>query len=231
MKAAHDFDVQRLQRVASWLNEVDTRMHTVVDNVHTVDLVLGFEVGIKSLLNILDDGTPRIIVVDEVSEAWCINDCQSESDAVLFNVCADRLDGDRLRDDVETGSFALARRVEGGVEESVDEGRLAEAGFACSLSVSNTLKWLDLRHTDYHDVEVEALANTLAVPLVGQIGKADVASQLPTNDIAHVTGCGSCSFGVFRRDRLGNARAMRVALADEGRGRLAIGDRRRGCFR
>lgn len=44
---------------------------------------------------------------------------------------------------------------------------------------------LDSR-TDNHDVEVETLANTLAVPLVWQIGEADVASKLSANNVLDV---------------------------------------------
>ena len=48
--------------------------------------------------------------------------------------------------------------------------------------------------TDDHDIEVEALADALAVPLVGQVGETDVAGQLPTNDVPVVAqswgGCG-----------------------------------------
>ena len=41
-------------------------------------------------------------------------------------------------------------------------------------------------HTDNHDVEVEALANTLAVPLVWQVGETDVASKLSANNVLDV---------------------------------------------
>lgn len=37
--------------------------------------------------------------------------------------------------------------------------------------------------TNNHDVEVEAFADTLAVPLVWQIGKANVTGQLPANNV------------------------------------------------
>jgi len=37
--------------------------------------------------------------------------------------------------------------------------------------------------TDYHDVEVESFANTLAVPLVREIGKPNIAGQLSSNYI------------------------------------------------
>lgn len=42
--------------------------------------------------------------------------------------------------------------------------------------------------TDNHDIEVEALADTLAVPLVGKIGETNVACQLSANDVSHVAG-------------------------------------------
>jgi hypothetical protein len=130
VQTAHDLDVERLERVTSWLNEVDTGMNAVVHNVHSVDLVLGLKVCVESLLNVLHDWAPGVIIVDEVAEAGGVDDSQSESDAVLFDVGTDGLDGDGLWDDVEAGAFALTGRVERGVEESVDQGGLSEAGFA-----------------------------------------------------------------------------------------------------
>lgn len=132
MQAAHDFDVKRLERVASGLNEVDTRMNAVIDNVHSVDLVLGLKICVESLFNVLNDRTPGVIVVDEVTKAGGIDDCQSESDSVLFNVGTDGLNGHGLWDDVKTRALAFTRRVEGGVEESIDQSRLSETGFACA---------------------------------------------------------------------------------------------------
>lgn len=46
--------------------------------------------------------------------------------------------------------------------------------------------------TDNHHVEVEALANALAVPLVGKVGETDVTSELATDDVAEVARRGSC---------------------------------------
>lgn len=37
--------------------------------------------------------------------------------------------------------------------------------------------------TNNHNVEVEALANTLTVPLVGKVGKANVARQLSADNV------------------------------------------------
>lgn len=53
VQSAHNFNVEGLQRVAGGLDEVDTGVDTVVDDVCTVDFVLSLEVGIVSLLNIL----------------------------------------------------------------------------------------------------------------------------------------------------------------------------------
>ena len=75
--------------MAGRLDEVDTGMDAVVHNVHAVDLVLSFEVGIESLLDVLDNWPPRVIVVDEVTEARGIDNSQAQADAILLDVGAD----------------------------------------------------------------------------------------------------------------------------------------------
>jgi hypothetical protein len=51
--------------------------------------------------------------------------------------------------------------------------------------------------TDYHDIKVEPLADTLAVPLVREVCEPDVASQFPTDDISHIRCRLGSSFGVL----------------------------------
>ena len=63
--------------MASWLDEVDTSVHTVVDNVHAVDLVLSLEISIEALFNVLNNWAPRVIVVHEVTEARSVHHGQS----------------------------------------------------------------------------------------------------------------------------------------------------------
>lgn len=121
--------------MASGLDEEDTRMDAVVNNVHAVDLVLRVEVSIESLLNVVDDGAPRLVVVDEVTEPGGIDDCQAKTNAGLLNVGADGLDGNGLGNDVEARSLALLGGVQGGVEECVYESRLAQARLACCICV------------------------------------------------------------------------------------------------
>lgn len=174
MKATHDLDIKRLQGVASGLNEEHASMDAVVNNVHAVDLVLGIQVGIESLLNVVDNGAPRLIVVDEVAEAGSVDHSKAQTNTGLLDIGADGLDSDSLGNDVEARPLALLGRVERGVEEGVDQCRLAQTRF-----------------TNDHDVEVESLANTLAVPLVGQVGETNIASQLPADNVVVLGRSGS----------------------------------------
>lgn len=105
-------------------------MDAVVNNVHAVDLVLGVEISIESLLNVVDNWSPRLVVVDEVSKTWGVNNGKTKTDTVLLNIGAYRLDGHGLWDDIKTWSLALAWWVQRSVKESVDQSRLSETGLA-----------------------------------------------------------------------------------------------------
>lgn len=166
VEASHNLNVQRLEGVASGLDEEDTGVNSVVNNVHSVDLVLSIEVGIETLLNVVDNGAPRLIVVNEVAKAGGVNDSQAQANTGLLNIGADGLDGDSLGDNVQAGRLALLGRVQGGVEQSVDQSRLAQTGLA-----------------NNHHIEVEALSHTLTVPLVGKVGKSNIAGQLSSNNV------------------------------------------------
>ena len=89
MQSAHDLDVQGLQCMACWLNEVDACMDTVVNDVHAVDLVLRIQVCIKSLLDVVNNWSPRLVVVDKVTKAWGIDNSQAKTNTVLLNIRAD----------------------------------------------------------------------------------------------------------------------------------------------
>ena len=132
VQASHDLDVERLQGVAGGLDEVDARVHAVVDDVHPVDLVLGVEVGVEALVDVVDDGPPRLVVVDEIAEAGRVDDGQPQPHAVLLDVGADGLDRDGLGDDLGARALLRLGRVQRRVEESVDEGRFSETGLACN---------------------------------------------------------------------------------------------------
>ena len=55
------------------LNKVYASMHSIVDNVHSVYLIFGFKISIEALFDIFDDRPPRVVVVDKVTKAWCVN--------------------------------------------------------------------------------------------------------------------------------------------------------------
>jgi hypothetical protein len=107
--------------VASWLDEVHACMYAVVHNIDAVDLVLGVEIGIKALFNILNYRTPGYVIVDKVSKTRSVNNSQSKTNAVFFDIGADRLYGDGLGADVEAWRLSFLWGVERGVEESIYE--------------------------------------------------------------------------------------------------------------
>lgn len=123
--------------MTSRLNEVDTGVDTVVDNVHAVDLVLGIQVSIEALLDVLDDWAPGVIVVDKVTKAGGVNDSQAQANTVLLNIGADGLNVDSLGCEVERRLLALLRGVKRGVEESVDQSGLSEARLTWEFNVSS----------------------------------------------------------------------------------------------
>lgn len=77
MKSAHNFNVQRLQRMARGLDKVHTSVNPVIHNVHAVDLVLGIQVSIKALLNVIHNWSPRFVIIDEVTKTRGIDNGQS----------------------------------------------------------------------------------------------------------------------------------------------------------
>jgi len=77
MESAHNFDVQRLQRMASWLDEVHTSVDSVIHNIHAVDLVLRIQICIKALLYVIHNWSPRFVIVNEVTKTRSIDNSQS----------------------------------------------------------------------------------------------------------------------------------------------------------
>ena len=73
MQPAHNLYIKRLERVACRLDEVDASVYTVVNNVHPVELVLSIKIGVEALLDVLNNRSPRVIVVNEVAKAGCVN--------------------------------------------------------------------------------------------------------------------------------------------------------------
>ena len=135
VKATHNLNVERLQRVASRLNEEDAGMNAVVHDVHAVDLILRVEVSIVTLLNVVDNGPPRLIVVHEIAEAGSVDDGQAETDTGFLDVGADGLDRDGLGYYVKARPLPVLGRIQGSVEESVDKRRFTKTGFTWNILI------------------------------------------------------------------------------------------------
>ena len=76
-QALHDLNVQRLQRVAGGADKVQASVHTQVDLVRAAGLLLLQHVALVLVVQELDDGLPRVAVVDVVAEAGGVNNCQA----------------------------------------------------------------------------------------------------------------------------------------------------------
>ena len=86
MKPSHNLDIQGLQGMSGRLNEVDTGVDSVINNVHSVNLVLGFQIGVETLLNVINDWAPGFIIVDKVSESRGIDNSKAKTNAILLNI-------------------------------------------------------------------------------------------------------------------------------------------------
>jgi hypothetical protein len=77
-QALHDFNIEGLQGVSGGADEVQASVHTHVDLVGTAGLLLLEHVRLVLVIQELDDGLPRITVVDIVAEAGGINDGEAD---------------------------------------------------------------------------------------------------------------------------------------------------------
>lgn len=77
-QSLHDFDIQRLQGVASGSDEVQASVDTKVNLVLTAGLLLLKHIRLVLVIQELDDGHPGISVVHVVAKAGGINDSQAD---------------------------------------------------------------------------------------------------------------------------------------------------------
>lgn len=89
-KTLHDLNVERLQSVASGADEVQASVDTEVDLLSTLGLLLLKHVRLMLVVQELDDGLPRVAVVDVVTEARGVNDSEADCWADKRNVGINR---------------------------------------------------------------------------------------------------------------------------------------------
>ena len=76
-QALHNLDIERLEGVSSGADEVQAGVHTHVNLVGTAGLLLLEHVGLVLVIQELNNGLPRVAVVDIVSEAGSIDDSET----------------------------------------------------------------------------------------------------------------------------------------------------------
>lgn len=178
--------------------------------------------------------TLPVVVIDKVTKAWSVNDGQTKTNTVLFNVWRrEKLSTDAANRVIGNSVPALMLSMATVWGRSALGGRGSLGGYRRVLkrvlmrvdlprpdspdTVNEYVKKLKGRHmalTDDHGVEVEALAHALPVDLVGEIRETDVAHELLTDD------GGGGAVGSLLGE--GGGRAVHVAVAVRGH-RVAVG--------
>ena len=148
----HDFDIQWLERVACGTNEVQARMYSQVDLLRPAWLLLLQHIALVLVIQELNDWLPAVPVVHVVAKAWGIDDGQSDLEELLFQLCLGDLDLNRLVNLLGVTAAMVCVVLDGGGEEGVNEGSLAQAGLA-----------------SYHDGEGSAALRNDLVALVGEL--------------------------------------------------------------
>lgn len=183
----HD-DINRLKRVSRRLDEEEAAVDASVLNVA---LTLGSELLSKVrgvlVLDILDDGVPAPVVVDQISIARSVNNVESKADAILLDDVRNGLDFGGLADDLFGVKSTLGLDKVGG-KDGVDQGRLSETSLAFEGVAQDALVEATRRHiataegkrnnrqlTDTDDIELETALEELALDLGGDAVETDVA--------------------------------------------------------
>ena len=74
----HDLDIQRLEAVASGANEVQACVHTEINLLGSARLMLLKHVALMLVVEELDDGLPRVAVVDVVTETRGVDNSKAD---------------------------------------------------------------------------------------------------------------------------------------------------------
>lgn len=85
-ESLHDLDIERLQGVASGSDKVQASVYTQVDLVLATGLLLLEHVRLMLIVEELDDGHPRISVVDVVTETRSVDNGQADCRQIIRNM-------------------------------------------------------------------------------------------------------------------------------------------------
>lgn len=84
------------------------------------------------VVNELDNGSPRVTVVDVVTESRRVNDGELDFELFLLELGLDNLDFCEFVELLVVTPVVVFRRREFGGEEGIDECGFAETGLACT---------------------------------------------------------------------------------------------------
>lgn len=142
-QALHDFDVQRLQGVTGGADEVEAGMDSKIDLVLSPGLLLLQHVGFVLVVEEFDDWHPGIAIVDIVAKTRGVDhrqthyhrqlrsvygktiSCTFEELFLQLSLC--NLNLNSLINLLGMASLVVLIVLDGGGEEGVDEGGLAQA--------------------------------------------------------------------------------------------------------
>lgn len=118
-------DINRLQCMARRADEVQTAVDAgILDVALTLGGELFAQVCGVLIFDVLDDGVPAAVVVDEVAVAGCVDDIEAEAHAVFLDDVGDGVDLGGAADGLVRGHAAFAVYEVGG-KDCVDESGFA----------------------------------------------------------------------------------------------------------
>lgn len=112
-------------------NEVQASMNTEVSLLYSLGLLLLPHIGLMLVVNEVDDGSPRVPVVDVVTKSRGINNSELGLELLLLKLGLDDLDLGQLVELLVVTTVVVLRGRNLGREECVDQGRLSETRLAC----------------------------------------------------------------------------------------------------
>jgi hypothetical protein len=183
-----DDNVDGLKRVAGRLDEEEAAVDAgILDVPLTLGSELLAQIGRVLILDVLDDGVPAAVVVDQVAVAGGIDDVEPQADAILLDDVGNGVNLGGGPDDLLGMETALGLDEARG-ENGVDQCRLAQTCLAYDGrdlgSAELSRDWAEggqsedeenLKRTNADDVELETTLQELTLDLRGDAVKTDMA--------------------------------------------------------
>ena len=117
-------------------NKVQASMDTQVALLSTLGLLLLAHVDLMLVVDEVDNGSPRIAVVDVVAEPRRVDDRKLDLEGFLLQLSLDDLDFGELVELLDVTTAVVFLWGELGGKERVDECRFSKTRFTCSMRFS-----------------------------------------------------------------------------------------------